>query len=280
MSDIQGIDVSTWQPSDFHLLPASGYDFVITKATEGGADGAGHVYVDPSFTAKWQAIKAAGLIRGAYHFLRPDLGNTAIGEADAFLATVKGLLEPGDLVALDVEKGSGDLSLYVQTWLDRVSTSVGFNPMLYVNLDYLRNHGLQGHPTLSKYGLWLADWGIPASSIPDIPGWAGGVAIWQTGSAQVPGFPNPVDHDIFFGSRDQLVKYGKPGATPPVQPPVDPLADMQAKLTAAQTALTAAQFQNSALSNQVQTAQSRLARANNVIGDLQLATHKLLDYTP
>jgi len=234
---IQGIDVSNWQPSDFHLLPQAGYDFAICKGTEGGPDASGAIYVDPSFSAKWAAIKAAGLLRGVYHFARPDLGNTAAAEAHAFLTKIGPLLEPHDVVAFDLEKGTGDLAAYTQTFLDDVAAGIGFNPMLYSYPAFLAQHNLEGKPGLGKYGLWLADPNVTTpAQLPSIPGWAF-IAIWQSGTAQVPGFPGAVDHDVFFGSRDQLIKYGKP-VPPAPPPPPDPCADVKAQLAAAQGQVT------------------------------------------
>lgn len=219
---LQGIDVSMWQPSDFHLLPAAGYGFAICKATEGGPDAAGRVYLDPTFAAKWAGIKAAGLLRGCYHFARPDLGNSAQAEADAFLTRIGSLLEPGDFCALDLEKGGGDLAAWAWAWLTAVEAGLGFRPMVYADLDYLRHHGLQDHPaTLGQFGLWLADPGIPEAAVPSVPGWAF-TAVWQSGSAQVPGFPSPVDHDVFFGDRAQLLRYGKPSPPAPTPTPAPP----------------------------------------------------------
>lgn len=262
MTQIAGIDVSNWQPSDFHLLPGAGYQFAICKGTEGGPDSAGRIYVDPSFGAKWAAIKAAGLIRGVYHFGRPDLGNSGDAEAAAFLTVIGPHLEPGDLVAFDNETGSGDLAAYTEAFMAHVAAGIGFNPMLYSYLAFLSQHNLEGKPALGKYGLWLAEPGVPESAIPDVPGWAF-VAMWQNGSAQVPGFPRPVDHDIFFGSREQLLKYGKPSPPPPPPPPADPrdakIAALQGQVAQLQQEVGAERQGNVALQAKIDKAKADLA---------------------
>lgn len=89
-----GIDIYNEQGRpDFTKVKGAGINFVILKATE-GVD-----YVDPSFTANAQAAESAGLLTGAYHFLR----STPIDQqAQDFLAAV-GPYNPC-LLAIDVEE--------------------------------------------------------------------------------------------------------------------------------------------------------------------------------
>lgn len=61
---VQGIDVARYQGNiDWRTLKASGIKFAYIKATEGGD------YLDPMFHAHWQGARAAGMPRGAYHFV-------------------------------------------------------------------------------------------------------------------------------------------------------------------------------------------------------------------
>lgn len=69
---LQGIDVSHHQGLhiDFAEVADAGYTFAIVKATEG------RDYEDPAFSTNWDKLVDLGaerLIRGAYHFARPDL---------------------------------------------------------------------------------------------------------------------------------------------------------------------------------------------------------------
>ncbi|MFJ2114546.1 MULTISPECIES: glycoside hydrolase family 25 protein [unclassified Streptomyces] len=59
---IKGIDVSSHQQATFST---TGLDFVFVKATEGKS------YVNPRMTAQSDCGRAAGLVVGFYHFLRP-----------------------------------------------------------------------------------------------------------------------------------------------------------------------------------------------------------------
>ncbi|MEU3187167.1 glycoside hydrolase family 25 protein [Streptomyces sp. NPDC006923] len=59
---VKGIDVSSYQSSTYST---AGLDFVFVKATEGTS------YINPRMTAQAARARAAGLVVGFYHFLRP-----------------------------------------------------------------------------------------------------------------------------------------------------------------------------------------------------------------
>ena len=83
-----GVDVSLWQPNvDWAALKNGGVAFAFAKATE--ADN----ITDPQFAKNWPAMKAAGVVRGAYHFFRP--GKDPLKQAA--LLTQTATLEAGDL---------------------------------------------------------------------------------------------------------------------------------------------------------------------------------------
>src|SRR5689334_19243725 len=106
---LPGIDVSDNNGQvDWGAVAGAGYGFAIAKVTEGTG------FVDPTFAGNWSAMKSNGLVRGAYHFARPD-DNKAEDEARFFLDTIKqqvGDLQKGDFLALDLETGSGDLGAW------------------------------------------------------------------------------------------------------------------------------------------------------------------------
>ena len=78
MANPVGIDVSKWQGSiNWNSVRGAGIEFAWMKATEG------LTYKDPNFSANYLGAYNAGVIRGAYHFARPDVsGGTA--QADFF----------------------------------------------------------------------------------------------------------------------------------------------------------------------------------------------------
>src|SRR5579871_2415887 len=96
---------------DWSAVKAAGAAWAWTKLTEGVS------YINPLAGQNWHGIPAAGLVRGGYAFARPDQGNAPEAEAAHFLAVLGGDVQPGDLLALDIEVGSGDLSAWCLTWL-------------------------------------------------------------------------------------------------------------------------------------------------------------------
>lgn len=95
-STCRGIDVSAYQSAqDWAALKSSGLSFAFAKASEGQST---H---DPKFSAHIAGIKAAGLVRGAYHFAWPN--QSAAREAANYIAAVKAHAGPGFLHWLDLE---------------------------------------------------------------------------------------------------------------------------------------------------------------------------------
>ena len=230
---IRGIDVSKWQGKiNWAQVAAGGEAFAIIKATEGAlrpgladAQAIAQFGLDPDFRANWAEAKAAGLVRGAYHFGRPDLGNSPEAEADWFWSIVGPVLEPGDLIALDLESGSGDLHAWAARFLARLKAHAGFNPLLYASPSFLASRNITFRNVGGDYGLWEADW--TANEPAPAAGWPV-LAIWQYGSGgTLAGIAGRVDGDVFNGDRNTLLKYGKPGlagaapgsVTPPAPQP-------------------------------------------------------------
>jgi lysozyme len=198
MSDgnAQGIDVSHYQgmvswPEVFQ----AGIEFAFAKATDG------LTWTDPQFAVNWPGMKAAGLLRGAYHFFEP--ADDAAGQAQFFLDTVQ--LTTGDLPpALDVETlGSSATALWdgVETWLLTVATATGVQPFLYVDPSFANANLIPA--SLSAYPLWIADYGVTE---PDLPaGWSSWLLWQQSQSGTVPGITGAVDLDLLDGPIAKLV---------------------------------------------------------------------------
>jgi lysozyme len=218
----RGVDVASYQGRpDWSAVAASGLTFAFTKATE-SVD-----YLNPTFGYNWSGIKGAGLARGAYHFAQPD-ANSPEAEADWFARHVLALLEAGDLLALDLEAGSGDLSDWTLRWLRRVEALVG-----YTSPGFAQAHNLARLPEIGQYGLWLANW---QASLPTAPAPWDLVAFWQYSDAeQVPGIAGAVDGDRFNGPADRIRMYGKPG-TAPAPVPVPPAYSVGVGILAAMAA--------------------------------------------
>lgn len=192
---VHGIDVSHYQRQvDWPLVASQDVQFAFVKATEGAS------MQDSIFCKNWDAMRLAGLLRGAYHFYRP--GTSAQVQAMNFLATVD--LQHGDLPpVLDVEVTDGYPSQMVadgvRTWLTIVGNHWKIKPIVYTNQKFYNKH-LAGH--LPEFPIWIArytDWNIPEMA--DGHPWH----FWQYGSrGQLAGIAGDVDFNVFNGSFEHL----------------------------------------------------------------------------
>lgn len=191
---LPGIDVSHFQGEvDWRAVAAAGVRFAFIKATEGLDD------IDPRFVQNWQQSRAAGLLRGAYHFLHPNLD--ARQQAAHFLSVVT-LDDDALPPALDVEVTNGvdpaTLKACIETWLATVEAALGCKPVVYTDPSFWRqNVGAD----LSAYPLWLACY----ATAPDVPPSWQRWTFWQhSESGSVDGIAGLVDLDYCQLSNDQL----------------------------------------------------------------------------
>ena len=199
----EGIDVSHYQGTvDWAQVKAAGTHFAFAKATQGTAD------VDSEFAANWAGMRAAGLVRGAYHFMDPD--QDAAAQAEHFLATVK--LEAGDLPpVLDVEVTEGmsveGLDAAVRTWLEKVAAATGVQPILYSDESFLDTELAQG---FGAYPLWIAAY---SETLPTPPAAWTAWTFWQySESGTVSGVDGEVDRDRYQGTAAGFEKLRIPAA--------------------------------------------------------------------
>ncbi|MDE2101837.1 MAG: glycoside hydrolase family 25 protein [Patescibacteria group bacterium] len=170
-------------------MRAAGHRFVFLKATEGTG------FIDPYFAADWEAVKAAGLVRGAYHFAHPET-NTPEAEAAFFLKAIPSL-EPGDVLILDIEvESAGNFHDWASRWLALVHAESGIRPWLYSYASWLTGHGLAA-PDLAGYPLWLAAY--QETEPPVVQPWPC-ITCWQyTDAETLPGVPGQVDASRWYG---------------------------------------------------------------------------------
>lgn len=196
---VRGIDVSHFQGTiDWTQVAASGIRFSYVKATDGIA------FSDVRFQSNLAGSKAAGLLTGAYHFLRA--ASDAEKQAESFLHLVPSL-DTSDLPpVLDIEHADGvGASIIldaIQTWVEAVENVLLRRPIIYTYASFW-NSTLAGSRRFDDYFLWIADYGNRAS--PRLPVGRTGYEMWQfsqTGS--VPGVVGNVDLDRFNGSLDDL----------------------------------------------------------------------------
>ena len=206
MANAAGIDLSSFQPSFDWAAEKGQISFAFIKATEGVT------ITDPTFAANWQAAKALGIVRGAYHFAHPK--NGAANESRAFLATVRAHgLQAGDLLALDLETSDGlspaRVAEYARNWCADVHQATGHTPIVYTFLSFAEQGNCAG---LGHYPLWIAEPSAPAGR-PVVPRPWSTWKFHQYGTTQVGS--NTVDVNVFNGDTAALKKFANPAPPAP-----------------------------------------------------------------
>lgn len=192
-----GIDVSEFQGEiDWDLVATIEeeypIEFVVIRAT------AGKDKADEQFKANWLGAKRRNIIRGAYHYYRPN--ENSLEQAKLFIKTVH--LQKGDLPPiLDIEKlpkeqSLANLKLGLRRWLNAVEAHYKVKPIIYTGEkyydDFLKDE-------FSDYLFWIANYNFYREKMDDH--WL----FWQfTEKASITGIKGNVDVDIFNGDSEQL----------------------------------------------------------------------------
>lgn len=216
--NVQGIDVSHHQGTvNWTKVAADNIAFVFLKATEG------QTYKDTTFGGHAKAAKAAGLMVGAYHFLRAASVDAAVLEARFFVNTVNAAYGADKLdfpLVMDYENNPNNLTYAAinqvsKAFLKEVERLTGRKPIIYTGNVF----GAIFDADHSAYDLWIARY---AASTPpaDNKAWKEW-DFWQysdgqsggtrsNSSRRVAGIGGPVDLNEFNGTLAQLkAKYAK-----------------------------------------------------------------------
>lgn len=208
---LKGIDISKYQSNiDLSKIDT---DFVIVKATEGVG------YTDKCCDKLYQQAKKLGKKLGVYHFARPDLGNTAIAEADYFVKETLGYHKEAILV-LDWERGNLKNVTWAKQWLDRVYEKTGVKPLIYMSASVMRSADWSS-VVKADYGLWVANYGANNGSANEsafnkypLKYWAF-YALWQyTSVGRLSGYNGNLDLNYFSGDKSAWDKYA--GVSPSI----------------------------------------------------------------
>ena len=223
---LKGIDISKWQAGI--NLSKIDTDFVICKATEGVG------YTDKNCDGFYQEAKSLGKKLGVYHFARPDLGNSAIDEADYFIKETTGYHKEAILV-LDWESGNLKDVNWAKQWLDRVYEKTGVKPVIYMSASVMRSADWSS-VVKADYGLWVANYGSnngqPQESVFNrypLKYWTF-YALWQyTSKGRLAGYNGNLDLNYFSGDKTAWDKYagGSPSTgntSKPTEKSIDELA--------------------------------------------------------
>lgn len=198
------IDVSYHQGYIDWQAAADSLEGAWIKAT--GEETAGPVpFKDPRFLGNWRMAKAAGVKRGAYHFL-DGAHNSADGytEAEFFIRTIENTDGWGELrPAIDVEwppKGPID-GEQVAIVADEVWGACGKPPLIYTGR-WAWDRLTEFVEWLGECPLWLASY-TEACPAPPKP-WSA-VALWQhTDKGRMPGISTNVDLNRLMGPMEGL----------------------------------------------------------------------------
>jgi lysozyme len=153
---------------------------------------------DRQFNKNWLGAKENKMIRGAYHYYRPN--ENSIEQAELFIKTVT--LQKGDLPpVLDIEKlpknqSIENLKLGLKRWLNAVESHYGVKPIIYTGERYYDDFLKE---EFSDYLFWIANYNFYREEIAE--DWL----FWQfTEKASVPGIKGNVDINIYNGDLQQL----------------------------------------------------------------------------
>lgn len=209
-AEMQGIDVSSWQPADVTRRVAA--DFAVVKATQGTG------FVNSKMTAQAEGALATGKKLGFYHYAG---GSSCVAEADFFVRTVKPWLKRAALV-LDWESNQNTAwgsASWSTCFVKRVQATTGVMPMVYVQASALSQ---VAGARQAGAGLWAAQYASNAAtgyqSSPWLLGRYGEAMRQYTSNGWLSGYAGPLDLDIFRGSREQWDRYANPGQQPTAQP--------------------------------------------------------------
>ena len=211
VADMQGIDVSSWQPSNITRLVDA--DLAVVKVTQ--ATG----YVNPSWRAQAQGAVDTGKALGLYHYAG---GYNATAEADWFLAQIGDYVGRAVLV-LDWESnqnsawGNGG---WVLQFVQRIHDRTRVWPLVYVQASAI---GQIPQQVWDKCGLWAAQYAnmLPTGyqSNPWNYGAYGEAMRQYTSTGRLPGYSGNLDLNVFRGERWQWDAYAQgDGAKRPSAP--------------------------------------------------------------
>lgn len=204
-ASLAGIDVSHYQGTiNWSSVKSAGIKFAYIKATESTT------YKDPTFNANYVHAYNAKVIRGAYHFARPNLSS---GAAQAkYFAGNGGAWSRDNLTLpgmLDLEGGCyGKSTSAMRSWiLDFYNTykaKTSRDVVIYTSPSWWNTctGGWSGMSTRSP--LFVAHW--TSASSPSIPSGFPYWTFWQyTDSGSVSGISGAVDRDRFSGNSSRLL---------------------------------------------------------------------------
>ena len=154
---VQGPDYSIWddnnstpQRVDFAKCKAAGAPFCFIKSSQAN-------FIDQDLIYNWSNAKAAGLLRGAYHYMTYEI--SPIMQAEYMWSLLKS--DPGELpLVVDFEYRLPGLTRStaagaLKAFIERLTQLSGRKPMIYTSPSYWNEFGTTD-AYWAQYPLWIA----------------------------------------------------------------------------------------------------------------------------
>lgn len=196
--------------------------FCFIKASEGAT------VQDNQFVNNWQYSRDAGLLCGAYHFLRPFSDATA--QANNFLSQYRQVSRVGVLPpVVDIEwanSGSGEQwsqlapakrLTQIKAFMMAVENALNVKPIIYTAVNFWKDYiypqcSAQDNDYFSSHMSWIVN--LNGKGTVPQP-WAS-ATFWQTHFGELGKSNDPYDHldqDTYNGTLDSLLNITAPGFT-------------------------------------------------------------------
>jgi len=185
---LKGVDVSWHQlPLDWVKLRAGGYAFAIVRASCG-------LVPDGRLTKHLWGARGAGLAVGTYHYLTAK--DDPVAQAVVFVGVQPRSFTPAIAPMVDVED-QGLTEAAVRVFIEETEARLGVLLRVYTSKSkWERICGRQATWVLPRQ-LHVAHYGVKLPLLP-VP-WTAW-QFWQYGIQASPGYPKPVDHDLYDGT--------------------------------------------------------------------------------
>lgn len=197
---LKGIDISRHNRNMKNPADLNSLDFVIMKSSEGAT------YRD-STVFFYNSILDQDMLKGFYHFGRPDNGNSARSEASNFVSSILKYTNDNTILALDLEDKALSvpcLDDWALEFAKYVYSATGKKILIYCSLSEVYRFK---KCAAFDCGLWVAKWSHLKPGKKQIKPFEV-FAIWQDSNKyKFSGLM--VDHDLFNGTREQFLKYSE-----------------------------------------------------------------------
>jgi lysozyme len=195
---IIGFDVSRYEVvNDWDAVKAAGYCWGSTRAS------VGDYYTDPTFEAYWAGMRAAKILRTAYHVITPDRPKEQINRFIDLIKDDVGELPPAVDVELDRGQSRQTITECVRHAVVEIQNRLGRTPLVYVGKYFYQDFMLR-LPVIEACPLWIPNY--TTAPLPGMPvGWKKWT-FWQyTEGGKIPGIQGATDLNWFNGTMDELL---------------------------------------------------------------------------